>query len=143
MLRATAAACQWNFLRTARRRAAHTLVARGEIARFKKCRFQAAVLHLDSEGDIRPALAEVASDRRVGKATHAHIAAWRVGEVAGFDDCGEPGAGQRLLQLLQSRDNVLVAVTRWYGGSHLGSARFRAISNCAKELLAQCKKKAS
>ncbi|CDF89355.1 ZYBA0S04-02300g1_1 [Zygosaccharomyces bailii CLIB 213] len=52
-------------------------------------------------------------------------------------DCGESGAGQRLLTLLQRADivNVLIIVTRWYGGVPLGSARFRHISSTAAESL--------
>ena len=49
----------------------------------------------------------------------------------GCADCGEAAAGQRLLTLLEraSVANVLVIVTRWYGGTPLGSARFRHISD--------------
>lgn len=53
----------------------------------------------------------------------------------GCSDCGEAGAGQRLLTLLERSNaiNVLVIVTRWYGGIPLGSARFRHISSTAVE----------
>lgn len=52
-------------------------------------------------------------------------------------DGGESGAGQRLLTLLERAGivNVLVIVTRWYGGTPLGSARFRHISSTAAESL--------
>ncbi|CCD26520.1 uncharacterized protein NDAI_0H03470 [Naumovozyma dairenensis CBS 421] len=55
----------------------------------------------------------------------------------GSSDCGEAGAGQRLLTLLERSNivNVLVIVTRWYGGTPLGSARFRHISSTAVESL--------
>ncbi|AJV06711.1 ASN_HP2_G0006730.mRNA.1.CDS.1 [Saccharomyces cerevisiae] len=55
----------------------------------------------------------------------------------GCADCGEAGAGQRLLTLLERANifNVLVIVTRWYGGTPLGSSRFRHISTCAVETL--------
>ncbi|CAI4037734.1 hypothetical protein SMKI_04G0650 [Saccharomyces mikatae IFO 1815] len=55
----------------------------------------------------------------------------------GSADCGEAGAGQRLLTLLERANifNVLVIVTRWYGGTPLGSSRFRHISTCAVETL--------
>ncbi|KAH3902725.1 uncharacterized protein SCDLUD_000311 [Saccharomycodes ludwigii] len=51
----------------------------------------------------------------------------------GSSDCGESGAGQRLLTLLERSHlvNVLVIVTRWYGGTPLGSARFRHITSIA------------
>ncbi|CDO95598.1 unnamed protein product [Kluyveromyces dobzhanskii CBS 2104] len=55
----------------------------------------------------------------------------------GSNDCGEAGAGQRLLTLLERSHvaNVLVVVTRWYGGTALGPARFRHISTTAVESL--------
>ncbi|CCK68738.1 uncharacterized protein KNAG_0B02960 [Huiozyma naganishii CBS 8797] len=55
----------------------------------------------------------------------------------GSSDCGEAGAGQRLLTLLERSHaiNVLVIVTRWYGGTPLGPARFRHISTAAVESL--------
>ncbi|CAI1890795.1 hypothetical protein SEUBUCD646_0D00750 [Saccharomyces eubayanus] len=55
----------------------------------------------------------------------------------GCADCGEAAAGQRLLTLLERANifNILVIVTRWYGGTPLGSSRFRHISTCAVESL--------
>ncbi|CAR27111.1 hypothetical protein ZYGR_0I03840 [Zygosaccharomyces rouxii] len=55
----------------------------------------------------------------------------------GCQDGGESGAGQRLLTLLERAQvfNVLVVVTRWYGGTPLGSARFRHITSTASECL--------
>ncbi|KAK5963972.1 uncharacterized protein PWA37_004312 [Arxiozyma heterogenica] len=55
----------------------------------------------------------------------------------GCFDGGEAGAGQRLLTLLERSNaiNVLVIVTRWYGGTPLGPARFRHICSTAAESL--------
>lgn len=55
----------------------------------------------------------------------------------GCFDGGEAGAGQRLLTLLERSNaiNVLVIVTRWYGGTPLGPARFRHICSTAVESL--------
>jgi hypothetical protein len=56
------------------------------------------------------------------------------------DDDGEQAAGSRLLHLLQVTDsrNVCVVVSRWFGGIHLGPARFTHINNAARELLDAC-----
>ena len=56
------------------------------------------------------------------------------------DDDGEDGAGSRLAQLLEMRkeDGVLVLVSRWYGGTHLGPKRFAHIVNVARDLLEEC-----
>lgn len=53
------------------------------------------------------------------------------------DDDGEDGAGAKLAHLLAMRDDdgVIVVVSRWYGGIHLGPKRFAHIVNVARELL--------
>ncbi|ONH68137.1 Protein IMPACT [Cyberlindnera fabianii] len=69
--------------------------------------------------------------------------AWRTGPAPktptnqGMSDCGEAGAAVRLMGLLERTGlvNVLVVVTRWYGGTPLGGARFRHISTVAVEAL--------
>jgi putative IMPACT (imprinted ancient) family translation regulator len=95
----------------------------------------------------------LATDRRVAAATH-NIRAWRVRttrrkragvveeeeeEEEGEEDDGEKAAGGRLLRLLQAMRvwNVVVVVTRWYGGTKLGPDRFRIINAVAKEALVQ------
>ena len=56
-----------------------------------------------------------------------------------FDDDGENAAGGRLLTLLQTMDvwDVLVVVSRWYGGVKLGPDRFRIINSLAREALVE------
>ena len=85
------------------------------------------------------------NDKRTARATHT-ISAYRVrtssateviGEVL-YEDCdddGENAAGRRLLRLLQVMDvyNVLVIVSRWYGGVKLGPDRFNIINDVARE----------
>lgn len=46
----------------------------------------------------------------------------------------------RLLHLLQILDvkNVLVVVSRWFGGILLGADRFKDINNCARNALDDC-----
>ncbi|KAF2754740.1 UPF0029-domain-containing protein [Pseudovirgaria hyperparasitica] len=80
----------------------------------------------------------VSTDKKVAKATH-NITAWRIegGNGAVFQDCdddGETAAGGRLLHLLQIMDvwNVMVVVSRWYGGIKLGPDRFRLINQVAR-----------
>lgn len=56
--------------------------------------------------------------------------------TAGHDDGGEASAGRNLLALLETLDvEGAVAVTRWYGGTPLGPARFRHINAVAREAL--------
>jgi putative IMPACT (imprinted ancient) family translation regulator len=55
----------------------------------------------------------------------------------GQHDGGEKGSGERLSRLLEALhcDNVVVVVSRWYGGVKLGSDRWRMISTVAKEAI--------
>jgi len=87
----------------------------------------------------------LATNKKVATATH-NITAWRIrstnpqGQVTTVQDCdddGENAAGGRLLHLMQLMDvwNVVVVVTRWYGGVKLGPDRFRLINNVAREVL--------
>jgi hypothetical protein len=89
----------------------------------------------------------VATDKKVAAATH-NISAWRIREkkddnsettVQDCDDDGETAAGGRLLHMMQLMDvwDVLVVVTRWYGGILLGPDRFRIINNAGKDALAK------
>ena len=145
-------------------RFASTLIRRGSIQKYKKCKFRAHLYDVGSDiSDVNDCGCDVRNlDRKHMKvrrettffiicstisnlitlsckvqATH-NIAAWilKTGEE-GFDDDGESGAGKRLLSILKRRKKLgyYVSVTRWYGGSHLGTARFRVISNTAKEII--------
>lgn len=55
----------------------------------------------------------------------------------GFHDNNEGGSGLRLLGLLDRLRlvNILVVVSRWYGGVPLGPGRFKCISDVAMEAL--------
>lgn len=55
-----------------------------------------------------------------------------------FDD-GEGGCGDFLLKVLREAGtlDVLVVMTRWYGGVMLGPDRWRIMRNCLKEALAE------
>jgi putative IMPACT (imprinted ancient) family translation regulator len=54
-----------------------------------------------------------------------------------YDDDGETQAGARLKHLLEilELDNVLVVVSRWYGGTLLGADRFKHINQAARDAL--------
>ncbi|KAF3920168.1 hypothetical protein AA313_de0204295 [Arthrobotrys entomopaga] len=83
----------------------------------------------------------ISTDRKVSKATH-NITAYRIRTAEGLiyqdnDDDGETAAGSRLGHLLELIDvwNVVVVVSRWYGGIKLGPDRFRIINQVAREAL--------
>ena len=79
---------------------------------------------------------------------HRRQYAWRVSEVTpdgrkvskhDNEDDGEDAAGSKLAYLLDMRqdDNVVVCVSRWFGGIQLGPKRFAHIINVARELLVE------
>lgn len=79
------------------------------------------------------------SDKKIRSATH-NITAWRIKGDGGvtFQDCddnGETAAGGRVLHLMQLMDiwDVMVVVTRWYGGHQLGPKRFSIINAAARD----------
>ncbi|CAM9808070.1 unnamed protein product [Sphacelaria rigidula] len=82
---------------------------------------------------------------KIARATH-NIVAWRIwDESRGVqlhdnDDDGENAAGSRLAHMLAitGAQNILVVVSRWFGGIHLGPDRFKHINNAARELLVKC-----
>jgi len=71
--------------------------------------------------------------------------AWRIGQNYRFSDDGEPSgtAGKPILQAIdgQQLDNILVVVTRWFGGILLGSGGLmRAYGGTAAMCLRQAEK---
>ncbi|MEB2844859.1 DUF1949 domain-containing protein [Rhizobiales bacterium RZME27] len=86
----------------------------------KNSRFAAIALPVASEEEAKAALAE----HGFADANH-NCWAWRIGSAYRFSDDGEPSgtAGKPILAAIdgQSLDQVLVIVTRWFGGILLGS----------------------
>lgn len=75
---------------------------------------------------------------KLNSASH-HVMAYRIGSAQDCDDDGESGAGKGLLFTLQQVgvDNTVVVVTRWFGGTKLGPARFKLINNAARQLFSE------
>lgn len=115
----------------------------------RKSKFQGRATIIKPGQDINKLLEDlVANDKSLQKASHKTMHAWRTGTEdvklgkinptnQGMSDCGESGAGVRIMTLLERSHliNVLVVVTRWYGGTALGPARFRHITTVAVESL--------
>lgn len=108
-----------------------------------KSTFVAHVAVVTSPAQARLYVAQLlASDKRIRTATH-NITAWRIrggGAASGVsyqdcDDDGEDAAGGRLLHLMQLMElwDVMVVVTRWYGGVKLGPRRFAVINSVARD----------
>ena len=119
-------------------------VMHGVLVLEKKSTFQAHVASVSSLIDVKAALETIKSIPRVMRATH-NIFAYRFtlnttgGVIADNDDDGEDAAGGKLAELLSNikAENVLVVVSRWFGGILLGPSRFGIINNCARTLLVE------
>ena len=112
----------------------------GEIVE-KKSRFIADVMPVSSEDEAQAFIADI--KKKYWDARH-HCFAYVIGdrhELARFSDDGEPGgtAGKPMLDVLMGEDihNVAVVVTRYFGGTLLGTGGLvRAYSGATKEGLA-------
>jgi hypothetical protein len=108
----------------------------------KKSVFLARVASVSSPAQARQYVAHLlATDKKAARATH-NMTAWRIRgpNDTSYQDCdddGETAAGSRMLHLMQLMDvwDVMVVVTRWYGGILLGPDRFRIINTAAREAL--------
>ncbi|ODV94080.1 hypothetical protein PACTADRAFT_50969 [Pachysolen tannophilus NRRL Y-2460] len=119
-----------------------------------KSKFQGRCVEISSLEDV-PRLLNCfmeSHSKILSNATHPMMYAWRTGTVScinsgkffniinlnqGCHDNNEAGAGARILGLLERTKlvNVLVIVSRWYGGTPLGPARFRDITEVATQSL--------
>ncbi|KAF4707151.1 hypothetical protein FOZ62_015509, partial [Perkinsus olseni] len=126
----------------------------GEPITEKKSKFQAHLAFVESEEDVDIALNTLKQSHKILRATH-NMYAYRFKmkeEGSGKDSKsadlgrmvvrtwfsdGEGGAGTKLQELLMltGAEGVLVVVSRWYGGIHLGPLRFKLINRVARQIL--------
>nr|XP_034339051.1 protein IMPACT-B isoform X2 [Crassostrea gigas] len=109
----------------------------------RKSVFQGHIASISHTKQVKLVLDSLCQSKKIAAATH-NIYAYRISSkdkqdvfYQGCEDDGETQAGSRMLHLMQIVDacNVIVVVTRWYGGVHLGPDRFKHINNCARQLL--------
>ncbi|GMR31035.1 hypothetical protein PMAYCL1PPCAC_01230 [Pristionchus mayeri] len=118
----------------------------GEIFLDRKSTFQAHIARVNSREEVQRVLTELKRNNKIARATH-NMYAYRVrtekdGQMFQMDDCeddGEHGASPKMMQILRSMkaNGLIVVVTRWYGGIHLGPDRFRHINNLTREIVTQ------
>eukprot|EP01113_Clastostelium_recurvatum_P043047 TRINITY_DN7059_c1_g1_i4.p1 TRINITY_DN7059_c1_g1~~TRINITY_DN7059_c1_g1_i4.p1 ORF type:complete len:387 (+),score=83.17 TRINITY_DN7059_c1_g1_i4:106-1161(+) len=119
----------------------------GEAVTDRKSKFQAHLAEVHSLEEVRAVIGELLKDKKIATATHPTIYAFRFRDddpssstlETHRDDDGETGAGDKLLYLLEKMpcENMLVVVTRWYGGINLGNDRFKHITNVARDIIEQ------
>ncbi|XP_053178810.1 protein IMPACT [Scomber japonicus] len=110
----------------------------------RRSTFQPHLAPIVTPGQVKMVLEKLYENKKIASATH-NIYAYRIyceDKHSFLQDCeddGETAAGGRLLHLLQILDvrNVMVVVSRWYGGILLGPDRFKHINNCARNILVE------
>ncbi|KAF7659109.1 hypothetical protein LDENG_00003170 [Lucifuga dentata] len=110
----------------------------------RRSTFQPHLAPVVTPRQVKTVLEKLYENKKIASATH-NIYAYRIyceDKHSFLQDCeddGETAAGGRLLHLLQILDvrNVMVVVSRWYGGILLGPDRFKHINNCARNILVQ------
>ncbi|KZT29398.1 imprinted and ancient [Neolentinus lepideus HHB14362 ss-1] len=107
----------------------------------RKSSFVGRSFKLSDPSQVPDILNYLMSDRRIARAAHPIINAWKcqVGNVLhqDNDDDDETAAGGRIAHLLHILEvnNVLVVVTRYWGGILLGPDRFKHINQAARNAL--------
>lgn len=110
----------------------------------RRSTFQAHLAPVVCPKQVKMVLAKLYENKKIASATH-NIYAYRIyceGKQTFLQDCeddGETAAGGRLLHLMEILNvrNVMVVVSRWYGGILLGPDRFKHINNCARNILVE------
>ncbi len=101
----------------------------------RKSRFLAQAVFLPSAEQAPELIAQLSTPN----VSH-NCWAWRYGDQYRFNDDGEPGgtAGRPILAAIENQrfDQILIVVTRWYGGIQLGTGGLaRAYGGCATQVL--------
>uniref|UniRef100_A0A3P9IZD0 Impact RWD domain protein n=1 Tax=Oryzias latipes TaxID=8090 RepID=A0A3P9IZD0_ORYLA len=120
------------------------LIKHGNPVTDRRSTFQPHLALVVSPRQVKMVLEKLYMNKKIASATH-NIYAYRIyceDKNSFLQDCeddGETAAGGRLLHLLQILDvrNVMVVVSRWYGGILLGPDRFKHINNCARNILVE------
>lgn len=99
----------------------------------------------NSEAEMDQLVSDLMCDKKVSQA-NINMIAWRIKlgpdsdlYAQDFDDGGEAGAGACMLHVLKMAniENVVVVVSRYFSGAHIGPDRFKHIKNCARDALVE------
>ncbi|CAF1441388.1 unnamed protein product [Adineta steineri] len=108
----------------------------------RKSVFQAHLSPVHSKEEVQLVLNKLKENKKIANATH-NMYAYRIWDekrnviLADCEDDGETAASSRMLHLMDIADvrNVLVVVSRWFGGILLQNDRFKHINNACRMIL--------
>ncbi len=100
---------------------------------------------IENDVDIKKFVGKVKLNKKYAKATHNSFAARFIENGSIIDrksDDGETGAGMVILRQLHHQNvvNVIVVVTRWFGGVKLYADRFKHVQDATIEIISQLKR---
>uniref|UniRef100_A0A3B3TCM4 Impact RWD domain protein n=1 Tax=Paramormyrops kingsleyae TaxID=1676925 RepID=A0A3B3TCM4_9TELE len=120
-------------------------ITHGQVITDRRSTFQPHLAPVVTSKQVTKVLDALYENKKIASATH-NIYAYRYGMIGGLDRDGDgdglatfhllPCSHPHLSQILDVR-NVMVVVSRWYGGILLGPDRFKHICNCARAILVQ------
>ena len=105
-------------------------------------KYSATIAKVSNQEEAKSILLKLKQDKRYKKATHNSYA-MRVTQrnqiIDKKSDDGETGAGMAILRVLHRNTlvNVIVIITRWYGGVKLHGDRFKHIVDATQEVINQ------
>jgi len=99
---------------------------------------------VENKEELKAFLKKVKKNKKYAKATHNTYAFRMRNEtqlVEGKNDDGETGAGMVILRMIRktNRVNIVVVVTRWYGGVKLHADRFKHVQDSSQVILKELK----
>jgi len=108
----------------------------------RKSTFQAHLAPVHSKEEVQLVLNKLKENKKIANATH-NIYAYRIWDdarkciLSDCEDDGETAASSRMLHLMEIADvkNVVVCVSRWFGGVFLHNDRFKHINNACRTIL--------
>ncbi|MCP4523340.1 MAG: YigZ family protein [Candidatus Gracilibacteria bacterium] len=107
----------------------------------RKSKYTVVGGYVDSKEEIKSFIGELLRDKYFQKSIH-NTYAYRIrlenGSILeGKNDDGEKGAGNCILRELQRSEvnNMIIVVTRYFGGIHLQADRFKNVIDASKEIL--------
>ena len=113
-----------------------------DVLRDRGSRYAVSGRAVASRADCTAFIADLKRVRKFAKATHHSWACVLSDGGPLKDDDGESGAGAVILRMLEREGlvDVIVVVTRWYGGVHLGGDRFAHVVTCTRAFLEDWRK---
>jgi len=121
---------------------AHSKIYTTDVFEDRKSVFQGHCAKVTSLEEVKAVVSKLYENKKIAHATH-NMYAYRIynpDKKSWLQDCeddGETAAGGRMLHLLEivEATNIVVVVSRWYGGIQLGPDRFKHINNMTRRSL--------